>query len=231
MREMSNPYCLVIGGLLHVDEDTRLLAEVEVYAGDTWVPLVTDISATEQESIKVIVDGENPSELIQLYFDSYEELEQIKAIRITGMAVGEGAKRILHIVRTTINITFEKSLRREYGITANIQFPMLLQRGETIQQMFKRDMKFFENQTAIFLMEYSSGKYAEFDDYCQEGKKKMLIPKGKAMEVLNTQFRNVEAVLEKEGTDRWNFFEKYCSCRLRPVVKEPGRELIRMELI
>lgn len=213
-----NEYKLIIGGLLHVNEDAKLLEKVELLIDNEWIPLITNVSATTTPNIKVIVDGEEPSQMLKLSFATFEELQQIKAVRISGIVVTEDRHHILHIARNTISTEFRKGTVKEYGLIINVQFFTMLLEHETREEMMVRTLDDFKNYQTTLFLDYSDKDHAELDEYSgTKHEHKTILPNGWAEDILHKQFPESKEIKEKLGISRWNYTERQKEMIVEPV--------------
>ena len=228
---MKNQYNLTIGGLIHVNEEEKILEKIELFVDDEWVPLITDVSATKYQNLKIIVDGYEPSQMVRLSFPNFGELERIKAIRITGFVVREGKYNILHVARNTVETRFAKGEDKEYAAIINLQFFTLLLQGESQTEMMKRTISdYTKYNTTLFLD--CTHEDAELDEYkLTEHKQKTLVPRDKAVHILYKQFPEAEAIIEKFQIERWNYTERQGTHEIEPVSQTEEKNLKRVRLI
>lgn len=202
-------YVLTISGLLNVKDDAKIMEKIELYIDGEWIPLITETSSSTHKNTKVIVDGEITGQLPRLSFSTFEELKKIKAIRVTGMVLGEGKYKILHIARNTISTTFEKGVHNEYGVMINLQFFTFPLENETHIEMIKRTTKDFEKYHTTLFLDCSDSQTAELDEYNgTKFKSKTMLTRKKAEEVLEKQFPEIDYIKNNIEIDRWNYTER-----------------------
>ena len=220
-----------IGGIIHVDEDAKILGKVEIYADGEWILLPTDISSTKKDQIKVFVDANHPGETIFLCFKSLMELEKIQAVRITGLAIDK-RRGDLHIARNTISLEFDEFSGKEYGIAVRIQFPALLLKGETFTELMKRNEDAFFSYDESLFFTYTSGNMAELDEYKKSKPiAKTYVPVEQAKEVLGKQFDGIIDIFDVFGIRRWNYMERKRTYICKPISDSKEVDLLKIPII
>lgn len=221
-----------IGGIIHVDEDAKILGKVEIYADGEWILLPTDISSTKKDQIKVFVDADHPGETISLCFKSLMELEKIQAVRMTGMTIDRRRGDLLHIARNTISLEFDEYAGKDYGIAVKIQFPALLLKGEAFTELMKRNEEAFFSYDESLFFTYTSGNMAELDEYKKTKPiAKTYVPVEQAREVLEKQFDGIIDIFDAFGIRRWNYMERKRNYVCKPISDSKEVDLLKIPII
>ncbi len=217
--EEKDCYELQIVGVVKANDNSLITEMIEVLYEENgelkWITLVTDVSATTDPQLKIIVDGILQDDIIKIYFNTYEELQTIKCIRITAMVFETEKRKLLHIARKTIGVNFNSCDKKMYRVSAIINFPFLVLENEKQSELIMRSCEDMKQCEKIKMMEYHTGSYAEYDMYdkCIH-KEKIYIPLKKANVYIEDCFPGIKNIMNMYGIEKWNFvnYEKLCVC-------------------
>lgn len=234
-KNRMGEYELKLMGVLKTRDDAHISEAVEVYyeseEGDSgWITLVTDVSASKDKMVKVMVDGFTREDFPVLEFDSYEELCEIKAVRFS-VIVPDKKNGIMHIIRKTVHTEFERDVFRSYMVGAILKLPCIRLEDETREEMILKAVSEIRKSDECLFFEFTKDEYAELDEIeNSELKKKTYIPYEKAKELLNDQFPGIVTYMKQETIRGWNYTDLRKHHKCFPV-EDPMREGMQIKLL